>query len=390
MRKLLLLLPSLPFFGLQLNAQCTPVNCQSELTYPELGGVCDTLLADTYVNLPDYSDFESFLITAECFDAGLIDPSQSGTEIKITKIYNFSFSGMPNGINGTTNAPEYNGPSSGITQGCASITGTPTEIGVFNITIDFLADVSTCGFIPIPLTGNEVDYVLWLTVNPITTFEGLETDYCITDGNVPVTITGTSGGVLSGPGITGTTFSPAAAGVGAHEIKYVVSRQEGLAIAPATDSTVLIVNVYDAGTTFYQDADGDGFGDPNATIEACTPPTGYVNNGDDCDDSDPNLYPNAPGFDADCNPVSGVGIDELLSQSLVMFPNPSSGDVIINFGNYMINSIVVTDINGRIVKSIEVNAKNYEADFNDLTNGLYMLNVTSDKGMVQQKLIIQK
>jgi hypothetical protein len=297
---------------------------------------------------------------------------------------------MPYGITGATNQPTYTGPSSGITQGCAYFSGTPTEIGVFNIQMDFLADVTLCGFFPAPQNGNEASYVLWMTVNPITTFEGLETDYCITDGNVPVTITGTSGGVLSGPGITGTTFSPAAAGVGAHEIKYVVSRQEGAAIAAAADSTVLIVNVYDAGTTFYQDADGDGFGDPNATIEGCTPPTGYVNNGDDCDDSDPNLYPNAPGFDEDCNPVSGVGINELLSQSLVMFPNPSTGDVTINFGNYVINSIVVTDLNGRTVKSIEVNATNYEANFNDLNNGMYMLNVTSNKGVVQQKLLIQK
>ena len=37
--------------------------------------------------------------------------------------------------------------------------------------------------------------------------------------------------------------------------------------------------------TFYQDADGDGFGDPANTAEACVLPQGFVTNGDDCNDS---------------------------------------------------------------------------------------------------------
>jgi hypothetical protein len=37
--------------------------------------------------------------------------------------------------------------------------------------------------------------------------------------------------------------------------------------------------------TFYQDADGDGLGDPSSTVEACGQPAGYVANNDDCNDS---------------------------------------------------------------------------------------------------------
>ncbi|HCY90031.1 MAG TPA: hypothetical protein DHV17_07210, partial [Chitinophagaceae bacterium] len=40
-----------------------------------------------------------------------------------------------------------------------------------------------------------------------------------------------------------------------------------------------------AGTiTYYQDADGDGFGNASVTTVACAPPPGYVGNDDDCDD----------------------------------------------------------------------------------------------------------
>src|SRR5690554_6926757 len=37
------------------------------------------------------------------------------------------------------------------------------------------------------------------------------------------------------------------------------------------------------GRTFYADADGDGYGDPDDVVIACDPPEGYVYNADDCD-----------------------------------------------------------------------------------------------------------
>ena len=39
----------------------------------------------------------------------------------------------------------------------------------------------------------------------------------------------------------------------------------------------------------YLDADGDGFGDPEISTMACKSTVGYVDNGDDCDDTDPRI-----------------------------------------------------------------------------------------------------
>jgi len=46
-----------------------------------------------------------------------------------------------------------------------------------------------------------------------------------------------------------------------------------------------------ATTTWYADADADGYGDPDVTVEACTVPSGYAATGNDCDDSDPTAWP---------------------------------------------------------------------------------------------------
>ena len=45
-------------------------------------------------------------------------------------------------------------------------------------------------------------------------------------------------------------------------------------------------------TMYYTDADGDGYGDINAlAVEACTAPTGSVDNNDDCDDNNALVNP---------------------------------------------------------------------------------------------------
>ncbi len=59
--------------------------------------------------------------------------------------------------------------------------------------------------------------------------------------------------------------------------------------------------------TWYADTDGDGFGDAGSTTAACTRPSGYVADDQDCDDADPDTHPGADewcdGADTDCDGV---------------------------------------------------------------------------------------
>ena len=57
--------------------------------------------------------------------------------------------------------------------------------------------------------------------------------------------------------------------------------------------------------TFYADSDGDGFGDVSQTVEDCAMPSGYIDNPDDCNDTDAAVHPDAleicNSIDDDCD-----------------------------------------------------------------------------------------
>ena len=70
------------------------------------------------------------------------------------------------------------------------------------------------------------------------------------------------------------------------------------------DGTIDEDSAVDA-STWYFDADGDGYGNPRATADACSQPAGYVVNDSDCSDVDADIYPGADeycnGYDDDCD-----------------------------------------------------------------------------------------
>jgi|WetSurSiteA1Bulk_404760.scaffolds.fasta_scaffold08544_2 large repetitive protein len=67
-----------------------------------------------------------------------------------------------------------------------------------------------------------------------------------------------------------------------------------------------------AGETWFQDADGDGWGNDVIQINSCTPPEGYVDIRGDCNDNDPTIHVGAVEIcddkDNDCNGEIDEGI----------------------------------------------------------------------------------
>ncbi|MBN2799316.1 MAG: hypothetical protein JXX28_09240 [Deltaproteobacteria bacterium] len=59
--------------------------------------------------------------------------------------------------------------------------------------------------------------------------------------------------------------------------------------------------------TWYADADSDGYGDPDTSWEACEAPVDFVDNAEDCDDTNPTFHPGAP--ETDCTDANDYNCD---------------------------------------------------------------------------------
>jgi len=105
----------------------------------------------------------------------------------------------------------------------------------------------------------------------------------------------------------------------------------------------------DEGTlvTFYRDADGDTYGNPLLTSQACTAPIGYVANNTDCDDTRSTVRPGGTelcnGLDDNCI----NGIDEGVK---LTFYRDADSD---NYGNPNVSSQACTAPSGYVVNSTD-------------------------------------
>ncbi|TVR37963.1 MAG: T9SS C-terminal target domain-containing protein [Cryomorphaceae bacterium] len=306
---------------------------------------------------------------------------------------------MPLGIVGSFNQETYSPPANG----CGYLEGVPQQAGLFIFNVSFKVDLQTwlfnssCGgFLPPSLlTGEEIDLSVSLRILPDPSFSGLDTSvYCISDSVRTLVPEGTQGGVFSGPGVSGNQFDPAIAGPGLHAVKYVVSAMEGTAVEPETDSLVVWVEVIEP-SLFYADMDGDGFGNPFESIFVCFPPEGFVDNNDDCDDDNPDVYPGAPngpdGTVNDCNLITGLINHTLLK--LEVFPNPTFDQITIRGDQY--NGPVhlnIHDASGRLVHSEMIHAAgmlHHNIQISVFGKGWYILRVDYEGEVARRGVVVR-
>jgi hypothetical protein len=81
--------------------------------------------------------------------------------------------------------------------------------------------------------------------------------------------------------------------------------------------------------------------------------------------------------------------DEFLSSKFNVNPNPAKDIVDITNGeNMFVNAVNFTDLNGRIVKSLSFDKiSNVQVNVSDLSTGVYLMNIFSDKGTATKKVV---
>jgi len=81
--------------------------------------------------------------------------------------------------------------------------------------------------------------------------------------------------------------------------------------------------------------------------------------------------------------------ESFFKNNLSIYPNPTKGILNINSDtNVTINNAVLTDLNGRIIKSVNLTGVNNPTiDITDVNTGIYFIKVTTDQGVGTSKVI---
>lgn len=145
--------------------------------------------------------------------------------------------------------------------------------------------------------------------------------------------------------------------------------------------------------TYYLDADNDGFGDSDYPELFCNPtsPDGYVDNDSDCDDSNPDINPDAidiadNGIDENCS-----GIDLYLETKI--FPNPVVNELSVHYNDQGMLTFYIFDLNGKLVLEKQTLLENNQATLalgDILENDIYFIRIyLNDNDLIGIKKLIK-
>ena len=86
--------------------------------------------------------------------------------------------------------------------------------------------------------------------------------------------------------------------------------------------------------------------------------------------------------------TSLLGTESFKRNSISIYPNPATNSITIsNDANALLNSIEISDINGRVVLTKKIDTTEVQLSVSDLASGVYIVKVTTDKGIALKKFI---
>ena len=82
---------------------------------------------------------------------------------------------------------------------------------------------------------------------------------------------------------------------------------------------------------------------------------------------------------------NSIGLEESLADQIKLYPNPTAGQVSVDFGKVTIASVELRDMLGRVVSKHSAPNNILRLDVSDQPAGIYMLLITTRSGAVLQK-----
>ena len=215
-------------------------------------------------------------------------------------------------------------------------------------------------------------------------------------------------GTFSGPGVTGTTFNAAIAGLGTKVISFNYSElgcsktiYRNITVSPCSTTSCpgnLIFNTTEQSTLATYQAKFTIATNTNYLVNAGSTITLKAGNSITFSPSSEvkvNSTSNFTAQIADCTQTSQrVMEDENPTKkvsTMIISPNPTNGYTTIRMNDALFNKIIISTIDGRIVYTeVMKETSEYEYDTSNLTKGIYIISIETNDGELISKKLIKK
>jgi hypothetical protein len=90
--------------------------------------------------------------------------------------------------------------------------------------------------------------------------------------------------------------------------------------------------------------------------------------------------------------LNTLSVDEItdIEEDIIIYPNPSNGNINIKSQSIELQNLIITDLNGRLIKFYKIKDVKVNFDLSFLTSGIYLIKLTDIKNSSITKKIIIK
>ena len=96
-------------------------------------------------------------------------------------------------------------------------------------------------------------------------------------------------------------------------------------------------------------------------------------------------------FTVTVDEILGVG-DNDFSNNILLYPNPTTGTLtLLNKTTTQLNNAVITDVKGRIIKTIDLTTAGIETNFSleSLATGMYFVKINAENNSIVKRIVKQ-
>lgn len=91
---------------------------------------------------------------------------------------------------------------------------------------------------------------------------------------------------------------------------------------------------------------------------------------------------------------SALSLDSVYKTKVAIYPNPSNGVINVQYNDIPVSNIDVVNVLGQIVKSVKIDSSKSETsqsiDLSGNSNGLYIINVSTNETSSSYKVVLDK